>query len=128
VFERFVRIRPQISRDLEQLKPRRTDYFGQWQADHAPVPGNVCPSSLLRSLRADGRVFAHERYRSTGKPWAIGAERRWRRPKPGRQRLGVASIGSSGMAEPYRGRNTSDSARMPEIIGAQIIASRLVMR
>ncbi len=38
-------------------------------------PGDVCRSSLLRSLRPDDRVPAHERYRSTGKSREIRAER-----------------------------------------------------
>jgi hypothetical protein len=40
-----------VGRDAEQLEPCPTDYIEQWQADHAPFPGNVCCSSLLRSLR-----------------------------------------------------------------------------
>jgi hypothetical protein len=65
-----------VGRDAEQLEPCPTDYIEQWQADHAPFPGNVCCSSLLRSLRADDRVSAYERYRPTGKPRALGTERR----------------------------------------------------
>ena len=63
---------PQIGRDPDQREPGRTDYLGQWQADHAPVPGNLCRSSLLRSLWPDDRISAYERHRSTGKPRALG--------------------------------------------------------
>ncbi len=58
------------------VEPGPTDYLGQWQVDYAPLPGNVCRSSRVRPLRADDRISAYERHRSTGKPRAIGAERR----------------------------------------------------
>jgi hypothetical protein len=67
-------LRPQIGRHPEQLEPRRTDYLEKWQDDHASFPGNICRSSLLRSLRPDDRVSPDERDCPTSEPRAI-AER-----------------------------------------------------
>ena len=49
---------------------------GSGRPTTSSLSGHLCPSSRVRSLRADRRISAHERDRSTGEPRPLGAERR----------------------------------------------------
>jgi hypothetical protein len=62
--------------------PRVRDEGGWWQADHAPVPGNVCRSSLLQSRKGiseiegkAARVAASERGKQTSFNELTGSRR-----------------------------------------------------